>query len=371
MKIAFLSTFYPYRGGIAQFNAALYRSLEIDHEIKAFNFSLQYPKLLFPGKTQFVTEEDEVDKIPTERVLNSISPVSYRKAASKISAYDPDILIIGYWMPFMAPSLGYIAKKLRKSAKVIAIIHNAIPHEQSVLDKRLNDYFFNRVDSFVALSQSVKNDILKNYNNAKVEVLHHPVYNHFGDSIDKSEARYKLNLKLDKKYLLFFGLIREYKGLDILLETLALLPNDYNLIIAGEVYGSFEKYQKIIDYHDLSKRIHLFDNYIPDKEVGLYFSAADCCVLPYKSATQSGIVAIAKHFKVPVVVSDVGGLGEFIENERSGLLIKTATPTKFSDAIISLFSENKLAEIKTYMENHNNENSWTVFAKRLIGFINQ
>jgi glycosyltransferase involved in cell wall biosynthesis len=333
MKIAFLSTFYPFRGGIAQFNASLYRALEKEHEVKAFNFSVQYPKILFPGKTQLVASEDDADPIPSQQVLNSISPLSYRKTAKSIEAFHPDLLIIGYWMPFMAPSLGYVVNRLSKKCKVISIVHNAIPHEKGKLDKIFSHYFFTRGHHFVALSESVRKDLIANYPKAEVKTILHPSYQHFGNLVSREEAMATLKLDVTRKYLLFFGLIRDYKGLDTLLSALPYLDENVHLIIAGEVYGSFSKYQQIIEKHQLQNRIHQFDQYIPDSEVHLYFSVAECCVLPYKSATQSGITAIANQFNVPVVATNVGGLSEFISDGKDGYLIDDCTAEKLGSVI--------------------------------------
>lgn len=369
MKIAFLSTFYPFRGGIAQFNGALFRALENEHEIKAFNFTTQYPKLFFPGKTQLVAAaDDNADPIPTEQVLSSVSPISYRKTANSIIEFDPDVLIIGYWMPFMAPSLGYVAGKLRKKCKVIAVVHNAIPHERSSMDKVLGDYFFKRIDRCVALSESVKKDIITAYPELPVKVLRHPVYNHFGSKVERAEAIFQLDLDSNKNYLLFFGLIRAYKGLDILLEAMKDVSSSYDLIIAGEAYESFDKYQRIIDEHGLNTRVHVYNKYIPDHEVKYYFSAASYCVLPYKSATQSGIVAIAHHFNVPVIASNVGGLDEFITDGETGFLIKENTPEKLASIINKTTEDNLLSEFSKAINQKNASLTWEYFSKELIRF---
>jgi glycosyltransferase involved in cell wall biosynthesis len=365
MKIAFLSTFYPFRGGIAQFNAALYRALEKEHEIKAFNFSLQYPSVLFPGKTQLVDAEDEADRIPSERILSSISPLSYRKTAKAIEEFKPDLLIIGYWMPFMAPSLGYVAKRLTKNCKVVSIVHNAIPHEKSRLDKSLSHYFFKRNKSFVALSESVKQDILNGYPHAQVKTILHPTYEHFGYLIPREEALLKLKMDSSKKYLLFFGLVRDYKGLDSLLLAMPYLDKNIHLIIAGEVYGSFSVYQQIIDKYNLQDRLHQYNQYIPDGDVHLYFSIADCCVLPYKSATQSGITAISHHFNIPVIASNVGGLSEFIQDGENGYLIDDCTPNKIGEIITNGIEKNAFQTFKDNLSQKKHI-TWDDFAKELI-----
>jgi len=365
MRIAFLSTFYPFRGGIAQFNAALYRALEMEHEVKAFNFSLQYPALLFPGKTQLVSSDDAADPIPSDRLLNSISPLSYRTTAKAIEKYEPDLLIIGYWMPFMAPSLGYVAHRLSKKCKVVSIVHNAIPHEKSKLDKTLSHYFFQRNNYFVSLSEAVKKDILSSYPNVHVQTILHPSYAHFGELIPREEAIQQLGLDPTKKYLLFFGLIRDYKGLDTLLSALPHLDNELELLIAGEVYGSFDPYQLIIEKHQLQRRVHQFNTYIPDHLVHLYFSVAECCVLPYKSATQSGITAIAHHFNVPVIASNVGGLSEFIKNGENGYLIDDCDPEKLASSISNGIKTNAFETFKSNLFNQHNT-TWTDFAREVV-----
>ena len=369
MKIAFLSTFFPYRGGIAQFNAALFRSLEKEHTVKAFNFSLQYPKLLFPGKSQFVAENDEVDQIPSQRILNSINPISYRSTVKEIKKFNPDLLIIGYWMPFMAPSLGFVAGKLKKHCKVVAIVHNATPHEKNKSDQQLNRYFLNRVDKIVALSEAVKKDI-KNITPAKpIQVIPHPLYEHFGKKITKEEAANTLSIPANKKYLLFFGLIRKYKGLDVLLKALAHLPEDIHLVIAGEAYDKIETYQQIISEENIQNRVHLFNRYIPDHEVKSFFSLADVCVLPYKSATQSGVTAIAHYFNIPVIATKVGGLDEFIDNNKNGILIENADEKLLADTIANCYSAHLLPVFQQELERKKHF-TWEDFKESLIAFVN-
>tara|TARA_B100000508_G_C11465718_1_gene282259 strand:- start:3806 stop:4909 length:1104 start_codon:yes stop_codon:yes gene_type:complete len=364
MRIAFLSTFYPFRGGIAQFNGALFRALEKDHEVKAYNFTTQYPSMLFPGKTQFVDENDQADKIPSERVLNSMNPASYGQTARKIKEFKPDLVIIGYWMPYMAPSLGYVAGKLSKDYNVVSIVHNATPHEKGKFDKRLSSYFFKRNDKCIALSEAVKSDIERNYPSIDVKVLLHPVYEHFGVKVDKIEAIKQLKIPRQKKYILFFGLIRDYKGLDLLIDAMKFLPTEYHLVIAGESYGSFDKYQEQIKLNNLNDRVHLHLRYIPDSEVKFFFSMSDVVALPYRSATQSGIVAIAKHFNKPVVATNVGGLSEFLNKPGDGVLAATQSPKDIAAAIKRVLEEDESNKDRTQKESY----SWDDFGKELINF---
>jgi glycosyltransferase involved in cell wall biosynthesis len=368
MKIAFVSTFYPFRGGIAQFNASLYRALEQNHEVKAFNFSVQYPKVLFPGKTQFVAEEDQADAIDSERILSSVGPISYRKTVKAIENFKPDLVIISYWMPFMAPSLGFVAGKLKQTTKVVSIIHNALPHERSKIDGILSHYFFRKNSKIVTLSGAVREQLASKYNHLSIQTLLHPTYNHFGSAIDKETACSQLNIDSLKTYLLFFGLVRDYKGLDLLLNTLKFLPDDIHLIIAGETYGSFENYQEIINRDNLRERVHHFDQYIPDQAVHLYFSCADLCVLPYKSATQSGITAIALELDTPVLATNVGGLSEFIIDGENGVLVPAEIkPESLSQSIKLTLTEEKLRYLKSNCSKHKPPN-WDEFASELIKF---
>lgn len=366
MRIAFLSTFYPFRGGIAQFNGALYRALEKEHEVKAFNFTTQYPSFFFPGKTQFVEAQDKADAIPSTRVLNSMNPASFLQTVRKIKAYEPDILIIGYWMPYMAPSLGYVAGKMSKHCKVVSIVHNATPHEQGRMDKQLSNYFFKRNTKCIALSNAVKNDLKSSFPKIDVKVLLHPVYEHFGVKMDKIEAIDHLAVPKARKHILFFGLIRKYKGLDLLIKAMNFLPEEYHLTVAGEVYGSFEVYQKLISENKLKDRVHLHLKYIPDEEVKLYFSMADVVALPYKSATQSGIVAIAKHFEKPVVATNVGGLSEFIRKPGDGAISASQDPEDIAKSIIAVTE----GEGKDDEAQPSKPYSWDEFAKELIDFTN-
>ncbi|MBL1280964.1 MAG: glycosyltransferase [Fluviicola sp.] len=367
MKIALLSVFYPYRGGIAQFSAMLYRALENEHELKAFTFSRQYPNFLFPGSSQFVTENDKVDEIPAERTLDSVNPMSFRKTASKINAFAPDLFISQYWMTFFGPATGGVQKRLTKGMKRISILHNVIPHEKRFFDNFANRSFIKHNEGFIVLSDSVLQDLLTIAPDAKYLRIDHPVYNHFGEKLEKETAIKKLHLSPNKKQLLFFGFIREYKGLDILLRSLENLPEEFELIIAGEIYGSFDVYQSIIDAAGLKNRVHLFNEYIPDDEVATYFSAADVCILPYKGATQSGITAIAHHFDLPIVATNVGGLKETIAHEETGLIIQPDSK-ELSDAIKHIYSEDRLEKFSENIKNYKAKNSWSNFAKKVIEF---
>ncbi len=371
MKIAYLSTFYPYRGGIAQFNASLYRMFEKEHEVKAFTFSRQYPNILFPGKSQLVGAGDKADEIDADRILDTINPVTYYSTARKIIRFDPDILLMKYWMPFFAPSLGYVAKRLKKKGTVnISILDNVIPHEKRPGDIVLTKYFLKYNSGFVVMSNAVREGLLSLKRDSKYIFQDHPLYDHFGEKIDKNIARAKLNIPPDAKVLLFFGFIRKYKGLDLLLEALNALPEDYHLVIAGEVYGSFEKYDEIIKKYNLAGRITNHARYIADGEVPLFFSASDACVLPYKSATQSGIIGISYHFGLPVVATDTGGLKEMIEPHGTGLMIEKPDAAIIANKIKEYFNMDSDV-FRANIENYKKKASWDVLARKIIGFYDE
>ncbi len=374
MKIAVLSCFYPYRGGISQFNACLYEELSKNHIVKAFNFKRQYPEFLFPGKTQYVTADDEAVPVESESLLDTANPISYISTYRAIRDWKPDVLIVRYWMSYFAPSLGYITRRMRKHCKVVSILDNVVPHEPRFFDTPLTGYFLSGSSGCVTLCEAVAKDLLKINPHARHTVIQHPLYSHFGMKKDRSEAERALGLRPGKKNLLFFGLIREYKGLDILLEAFEGLPDDYQLIIAGEPYGSFEKYRKIIDGYSESARERTYLNlkYIKDSEVSDYFSASDLAVLPYRSATQSGISSVAYHFEIPMIVTDVGGLKETIGDRGTGIVASEGTPEAIRKEILRYFSDD--TSVEDFILNIRKEKerlSWKTFAEKLISFIEE
>jgi glycosyltransferase involved in cell wall biosynthesis len=373
MKIVFLSTFYPFRGGIAQFNALLYRELEKEHDIEAVTFKRQYPGILFPGKTQFVTQEDSADPIPARRSLDSVNPFSYWSTAKAIRKQKPDLIITKYWMTFFGPCLGFVLGRQSRFTKRIAILDNVIPHERRFFDHRFNRYFLRRNDGFIAMTEKVKADLLSYLPDAKCEVIPHPVYPQFGKKLKREEALKALDLEdlKEKRILLFFGIIRDYKGLDLLIETLGKLDDRYHLLIAGEVYGSFEKYSRLIKSLKLEHRTHVIERYIADHEVPKFFSAADVCMLTYKSATQSGITGIAQYFELPMIATKVGGLGETIEHEKTGFVCDEQRAESIASWVARYFDEAKKETMSEALKQENQRNSWEVFARKLVRFYEE
>jgi glycosyltransferase involved in cell wall biosynthesis len=370
MKIRFLSTFYPFRGGIAQFNALMYRELEKQHDVKAFTFKRQYPNFLFPGQTQYVTENDVADKIPSRAILDTINPFTYIKTARELKRSNPDVVIAKYWMTFFAPSLGYVFGRLKGKAIRISVLDNVIPHERRFFDHAFNRYFLKRNDGFIVMSDKVLKDLLHYRPDAKYLRMDHPVYDQFGARLMQIEALEKLGIahNPEHKYLLFFGIIRKYKGLDLLIEAMSMLSSEYELIIAGEVYGSFDEYQNLIDMHGLNDRVHVFNRYIPDDHVGRYFSASDVCVLPYRSATQSGIISISKHFEIPVIATDVGGLKESIAHGKTGLMVDQPKPESIAASVKTFFTGDLKESCKFLIREENQRNSWASFCANIVAF---
>ncbi|MCC6839889.1 MAG: glycosyltransferase [Flavobacteriales bacterium] len=366
MRIALLSALPPYRGGIAQFSTALVRELRMAHQVHPFTFTRQYPDLLFPGTSQF--DRDVADDIGAVRVLDSINPLSWGRTASRMQSTMPDVAVLRYWMPFFAPAMGTVAAKLRRRGiKVISIVDNALPHERHFYDKPLTRWFLRQQGGSVAMTEAVRQDILRLHPAARVKLMPHPLYDHFGTVVAQAEARHKLHLPQEARVLLFFGLIRNYKGLDLLIEAFGRLDPRYHLLIAGEPYGDFSRYQRLIEASPLKDNIHVNARFIADAEVPCFFSAADAVVLPYRSATQSGITAIAHHFGVPVVATDVGGLREALGDGRTGVLVPVPGAHAIATGIRQLFDQGT-GPFRENIAALRDARSWKRFAAGLVDF---
>lgn len=371
MKIAVFSAFYPFRGGIAQFNTRLVQELEKEHKVDCFTFKQQYPNFLFPGKTQFVDANDNSRKVNAKRIVSPFNPFSYLSAANKIKQSNSELYITNYWMTFFGPFMGFIGARLKKQTKRIAIVHNLTPHEPRFFDKAFNRYFLKRHDGFVALSEAVRDDILSLKPDAKVLLNNHPLYDHFGVLENRNTACQKLGITNDKKNLLFFGLIRDYKGLDLLIDAMEFMDESYNLIIAGEVYGDVSFYEDKIKASKLASQIYFFNQYIADQDVSSYFSAADACVLPYRSATQSGITAVSQYLETPVIVTNVGGIIESIKPYKTGLIIKEVSPNAIAEGVSDFFAKYNPENSKEAFAELKIEKSWATFAHRLLAFAKE
>jgi len=325
-KIIILGSAYPLRGGLASFKERLCRAFNENGDVaRLVTFSLQYPSLLFPGKTQY--SNSEKPDLDIEISVNSINPFNWLKIGKRIQKESPDILIFKYWTPFMAPCFGTIARIVKKNrhTKIITIVDNMIPHEKHFYDTLLTNYFTKPVDAYIAMSKSVYNDI-ERFEPKKIKKLTpHPLYDNYGESLSKDAACKILDIDSSQKYFLFFGFIRSYKGLDLLIEAFAdarLREFPVKLIVAGEFYENEKPYLDAIQKYNLSDDIILHTNFIPNEQVKDYFCAADLIVQPYKSATQSGVTQIGYHFEKPMLVTNVGGLAEIIPHGKVGYVIE-------------------------------------------------
>jgi len=365
-KVVFFSALPPYRGGISDFSELVVSAMEQLCDLKAFTFKKQYPNFLFPGKTQL-----SLNKLSKSypRIVSGFNPLSYFSAVRQIKKSSPTIFITNYWMTFFAPMNVFFSKSLKKDCLKIAIIHNLIPHEKRFFDTFFNRIFVKSYDGFIVLSESVKKDLLAIDPSAKHCLLKHPSYNQFGEKIARKEAAAALGLDPTKKILLFFGLIRNYKGLDLLLQAFSNLNKEFILLIAGEVYGDEITYTNLIS-KSKNKNIHFVNQFIDEQDVKLYFSVADLCVLPYKSATQSGIQALANSFCLPVLISNVGGLAEDIVDEKNGFILNDINPLAIQKKIEEIFNENKLIQVEENLkiENLLLNDTWTKFSDSLIQF---
>ena len=368
-KIYIVSPAFPFRGGISTFTNRMAQQFQSEgHSVDILTFSLQYPKILFPGKTQYSTGEAPKN-LNIERCVSSICMRSWWKTGQKIKKEKPDLLIIAYWTPFMAPCLGTIARiaKRNKHTKIISLVHNMIPHEKRFFDKALSKYFVKPIDAFVALSQSVKKDIQK-FSEKPCAVTPHPMYDNFGKTISREEALLNMNLSIDFRYLLYFGFIRRYKGLDLLLEAFAderLKKYPVKLIVSGEFYEDSKPYFDIIEKHSLHDRIILKTDFVPDDEVANYFCSADLITLPYRDATQSGVTQIAYYFEKPMLVTNVGGLPEIVPNGKSGYVVEPNSQ-EIANALVDFFENKTPATFTKTLQEERKRFEWSALTEAIL-----
>jgi len=347
MNVAVVGPMHPYRGGIAHFTEMTVTGLaERGHDVRPVTFSRQYPELLFPGKTQYEPESEAPPAVQNApRPLDSINPVSWFRTGFHLRDQAPDAVVFQYWMPFFAPAYGVVARGLRRHYGIpsFAIVHNALPHERHLGDALLSRFFLRACAGHVVMSDAVAADTRRLAGpEVSLKQIEHPVYERFGQPVPNAEARAALDLPDDAPVILFFGFVRAYKGLHVLLKAMpdVLADNpDLHLVVAGESYDDPERYRRLIRMHDLGDRVHWHDEYVPSDEVPVYFSAADLVVQPYVSATQSGVAQIATHFETPMVVTDVGGLAESIPHEEAGFVVPPENPEALAAAITRFFGE--------------------------------
>jgi glycosyltransferase involved in cell wall biosynthesis len=332
---------HPLRGGLATFDQRLAKEfLDEGYDCMIYSFSLQYPSFLFPGTTQYSTEPAP-EGIKIFSKINSVNPFNWIKTGNELKNLKPDIIVVRYWLPFMGPALGTILRRVKKNnhTKIIAITDNILPHEKRPGDTAFTKYFLTSCDAFITMSEKVMHDLRLFEKSKPAQQVMHPLYDNFGEAVPKQQARTKLGIAPAEKIILFFGFIRKYKGLDILLEAMAderIRAAGIKLLIAGEFYGDEKTYREQIEKLGIKDSLILFTDFVPDSEVRYYLCAADAVVQPYRNATQSGVTPLAYHFEKPMIVSNVGGLPTLVPHEKVGLVAEP-NPTAIADAILRFY----------------------------------
>lgn len=374
MKFVIVGTAYPLRGGIAQYVGLLYKALrDRGHDAEVITFSRQYPKLIFPGKFQDEKGDPGV-AVNSFQVIDSINPFSWRNAGQLAASMEPDAIIFKFWLPFFAPAYGMIARtakktlrKKGKNTKIIFIADNVIPHEKRPGDRALTNYAFKSVDHFIVQSTAVERDLKIVKPDASYLRLEHPVFESFGAPIDRAEARRKISIPEDAEVLLYFGFIRKYKGIDIAIRAIAevakVRPNVL-LLVAGERYNGEEDYRTLATSLGLTdKNIRFFDHYISNDDVPVFFSASNASLLPYRSATQSGVVQIAYNYDQPVIATNVGGLPEIVIDGTSGLIAAEPTPEAVAATVNRFFAEGLESKLREGVRGEKPKYLWSTFVE--------
>ncbi|MGM9838404.1 MAG: glycosyltransferase [Paludibacteraceae bacterium] len=371
MRIIILGTAWPYRGGLATFNERLARQLIAEgHEVEILTFTMQYPDFLFPGETQYSSDPQPAD-LKITRVMNSVHPFSWWRTGRLIRQKKADVLIVKFWIPLMAPCLGTIARIVRRAGvRVVSVLDNVIPHEPHWWDKYLIRYFMRSVHHFVAMSDSVRADAMRFMSpvGQTVTLCPHPLYDNFGTPVPQDEAKKQLGLEQDMRYLLFFGFIRDYKGLDLLMRAFAdkrLEQQPVRLLVAGEFYNNAEQYAQLEKELGLVGRIVWHTRFIANDQVRLYFSAADMVVQPYKSATQSGVTQVAYHFCKPMLVTNVGGLAEIVPDGKVGY-VTAVEPQAIADALVDFCEKEATAFFDENIRKEKQKYAWSRMTEAIL-----
>jgi glycosyltransferase involved in cell wall biosynthesis len=340
-KVVIIGPAHPLRGGLATFNHRLAREFMSEgDDCSIYSFSLQYPSILFPGTSQYTDGPAPAD-VKIHSVINSVNPLNWIKIGNRLRKEKPDIIVVRYWIPFMGPSLGTILRRVRKNkfTKIICIADNIQPHEKRPGDENFTHYFVKAIDAFITMSEKVMTDLRRVEKIKPVQMVSHPLYDNFGESVPKNEARQKLNIPAGIPVILFFGFIRRYKGLDILLEAMKdhrIQSAGIKLLVAGEFYEDKKSYFEQIEKLDIADQLILRTEFIPDHEVRYYVSAADVVIQPYRNATQSGVTPLAYHFEKPMIVTNVGSLPTLVPHEKVGL-VTAPEPEALADSILRFF----------------------------------
>ena len=371
-KVVIIGPAHPLRGGLATFNQRLAKQfIDEGHECSIVSFSLQYPSFLFPGTTQYSGDPAPKD-IHIHTLINSINPLNWLSVGNKIKKWKPDLIVVRYWLPFMGPALGTILRQVKKNrhTKIICIADNVIPHEKRPGDIAFTKYFIKAADAFITMSEQVLNDLRK-FTHKPAQLVQHPLYDNFGAIISKEEARKFLQLNPSDRILLFFGFIRQYKGLDLLLNAMTderIRKENIKLLIAGEFYEDDKLYHQLILENNLQQQIILKTNFIPDSEVRYYLCSSDCVVQPYRSATQSGVTPLAYHFEKPMIVTNVGGLPSLVPHEKVGLVCQPE-PGSIADAILKFYQLGEHYFIP-HLRSEKQKYSWENLTKAILELVN-
>ena len=376
MKIVMLGPVYPYKSGIAQYTGAMCTALAKEHEVKAYSFSFQYPKLLYKH-TQKDEENTTFRYDPAVYPLNTMDPASWKKTAKQIRLEDPDLLVVQWWHPWFAPCYASILKKIRKKSpeiKIIFVCHNVLPHEGFPMKESLAQKVLGRGDAFIVHSAQDAEDLKRLVPSPLFVHGVHPTYNQFKKKdISKEEARQILKIPAEQEMLLFFGYIREYKGLRHLIRALpeirARRPQAHLFVVGDFWENNREEYEQLIRETGTGDAITLVDGYLPDDEVEPYFAAADLCVLPYESATQSGVIQIAYSFGLPVIATEVGGLPEVVLDNRTGFVVPPKDAKALSEAVVRFFEENKAESFKENIKEEDSRYSWDRMVEHVDGLM--
>lgn len=372
-KIVIIGPGHPLRGGLATFNQRLAKQfIDEGHDCSIYSFSLQYPSFLFPGKTQY-TDEPAPEKLVILPVINSVNPFNWMKIGRRLKKQKPDIIIVRFWLPFMGPALGTILRKVRKNkhTKIICIADNVIPHEKRFGDKPFTRYFLKSCDAFITMSEKVMSDLRIFQKTKPAKLVSHPLYDNFGAIIPKSEARKHLGLPETEKIILFFGFIRKYKGLDLLLEAMSdvqIKKSGIKLLVSGEFYEDQKPYKEQIEKLGIKDQLILRTDFIPDSEVKYYLCAADAVIQPYRNATQSGVTPLAYHFEKPMVVTNVGGLSTLVPDEKVGLVVEP-NPQAIADGILKFYQLGENYFIP-HLRNEKQKYSWANMANTVFQLAN-
>lgn len=368
-KIVILSPAHPLRGGIASSSERLAQALQADgHEVLIVSFSLQYPSILFPGKTQY-TDDAAPAGLQIDTRINAINPLNWWRTGRYVARLTPDIIVARFWLPFMGPSLGTILRiaKRRCHAHTIALADNILPHEKRPGDRLLTRYFVRSVDSFIVMSKAVGEDVRRFTPTKPVCYVPHPIYDNYGPMASRSEALQHLALSPAHRYLLFFGFIRDYKGLDLLLQAFAhpdVLACNVRLIVAGEFYSDRQRYDDLVRELQLQEHVLFYPDFIPHDEVRYYFAAADLITQTYKTATQSGISQLAYHFEKPILVTDVGGLAEIVPHGEAGYVVPVSVPA-ITQALLDFFQNNRQEPMTAQVRQHKKRFDWSTMVKAI------